>query len=186
MKELLNAMKLHGAMQADSRALMAVGTVSSYDAGNYSVKVQIQPEGRETGWLPVLSQWIGNGWGLFAPPTPGDLVEVQFHDGDKDDGVVCLRFFNDSERPLNVPSGEFWLVHQSGQFVKLTNDGKLLLNATAEIDVGNLGNTLHTLVTDVFMALFNGHTHNDAQGGVTGVPNQAMNASHMTAVLKAN
>lgn len=102
---------------------MRVGTVSSYDPVNYCVKVLIQPEGAETGWLPVTSPWIGNGWGFFAPPTPGDMVEIQFQEGHIDAGFVCLRFFNDSERPLTVSSGELWLIHKSGAFFKLLNSG---------------------------------------------------------------
>lgn len=186
MRGLLNAMKLHGQQQAGQLAIKRVGQVSSYDSGNYCAKVLLLPESTETGWLPVLSAWVGNGWGLFVPPTPGDLVDVQFIDGDMSQGVVAQRFFYDSARPLNVPSGEAWLVHQSGSYLKLTNDGKVSINAAAEIDVGNLGNALHTLVTDAFVAIFNGHTHNDAQGGVTGGPNSTMNSSHLTTVLKAN
>lgn len=179
MKGLLNAMKLQA--QQAGPALMRVGTVTSYDPANYAVKVSLQPEGATTGWLPILTPWSGNGWGLFAPPTPGDLVEVQFHDGDFNAGVACLRFFNDGQRPLNVASGELWLVHASGAYLKLTNDGKVLMNATAEIDVGNIGSALHTLVTDAFVSLFNSHTH-----GAGPVPNQTMGSSHLTAVLKAN
>lgn len=186
MRGLLNVMKLHAQHHAVQLSINRVGTVTSYDPGNYAAKVQLLPEAVETGWLPVMSTWVGNGWGLFAPPTPGDLVDVQFIDGDIGQGLVSLRYFYDSARPLNVPSGEFWLVHKSGAYLKLTNDGKVSINAAAEIDVGNLGNTLHTLVTDAFVALFNNHTHNDAQGGVTGVPNSTMGASHLTAVLKAN
>lgn len=179
MRGLLNTMKLQA--QQAAPALMRVGTVTSYDAANYAVKVALQPEGAITGWLPILTAWSGNGWGLFAPPTPGDLIEVQFHDGDFNAGVACLRFFNDGQRPLAVPSGEFWLVHASGAYVKLTNDGKVRVNAGAEIDIGDLGAALHTLVTDAFVALFNSHTH--ANGAP---PDQTMGASHLTAVLKAN
>lgn len=124
-------MKLHAAMQQSDRMMTRIGQVTSYDAPNYCVKVTLQPEGVTTGWLPLLSQWVGNGWGLFTPPTLGDLAEVHFIEGDASEGVAALRFFNDVERPLNVPSGECWLVHKSGAFVKLTNDGKLTLNDQA-------------------------------------------------------
>jgi uncharacterized protein involved in type VI secretion and phage assembly len=171
-----------GADHASSRA----ATVSSYDPQNYCAKVRLLPEDVETGWLPVKSQWVGNGWGLFAPPTPGDMVTVTFLEGDFTQGEITGRYFNDNARPVNVPSGELWLVHKSGSYFKLTNDGKLLMHDTSEIDVGNLTTTLHTLVTDAFVALFNGHTHGDAQGGNTTPPNQTMGAAHLTTVLKAN
>ena len=105
--------------------------------------------------------------------------------GNPNMGFVCLRFFNDDYRPLAVPSGELWLVHQSGAYLKLTNDGKVSINAAAEIDIGALGSALHQLVTDAFMALYNGHTH-PAGNGNTGAPNQQMTSSHLTGVLKAN
>ena len=42
------------------------GTVTAYDPDNYAVKVQLQPTGEETGWIPLSSPWVGNGWGLAA------------------------------------------------------------------------------------------------------------------------
>lgn len=121
---MLNAMKLQAAMQQTEQAQSRMCIVSGYNPANYCAKVRLLPEDVETGWLPVLSPWVGNGWGFFAPPTPGDLVDVQFTDGDFTQGIVCQRFFNDAARPLNVPAGEFWLQHKSGAFFKLTNDGK--------------------------------------------------------------
>lgn len=131
---LLNAMRAQASMAGNGRAAVRIGIVSSYDHENYCAKVLIQPDNDETGWLPVVSPWVGNGWGMFAPVTPGDVVEVQFQEDDFNVGFVCQRFFNDGIRPLDVESGEFWLVHKSGSFVKLTNDGKLLINGHVEID----------------------------------------------------
>jgi phage baseplate assembly protein V len=92
------------------------------------VKVQLQPEGNETGWLPLGSLWAGNGWGMFAAPPIGSQVEVQFIEGHPEAGVVGLHFFSDVDQALSVPSGEFWLVHANGASIKLTNDGKLTVS----------------------------------------------------------
>jgi hypothetical protein len=127
--------------QSHQVAYMRVGTVVSYDSSNYTVKVRLQPEDAITGWLPLVSTWVGNGWGLFSPPSVGDQLEVQFHDGDFDAGVACQRFFNDSSRPLSVPSGEFWLVHSSGSMLKLTNEGKVLLGSSTQAGDGRLYGT---------------------------------------------
>lgn len=135
MKQLLNQMRLQAEMAGSARAQVKVGLVSGYDATNFSVKVKLQPEGIETGWLPLLSPWVGNGWGMFCAPSIGDMIEVQFEQGSAEAAFACMRFFNDEDRPLAAPSGEFWLVHKSGGFAKLTNDGKLLLNGQAEIDL---------------------------------------------------
>lgn len=217
MRELLSVMRLHAQLQEGHLSDIRLGTVSSYDPANYSAKVLIQPEDVETGWMPILSPWVGNGWGLFAPPSVGDLVEVHYQEGDFGAGMICQRFYNDSDRPLSVQSGEFWLVHQSGAFFKLTNDGKALINGQLEIDataptinvtatgnvnvqaggvatikapsiiLQNAGAALKKLCTDVFMSLYNGHTHTSAAAGSqTSAPNQqATIGTHTTNIVQA-
>ena len=135
MNRLLNEIRKQAQMATAGIAQVKTGLVTGYDATNYSVKVTIQPEGIETGWIPLLSPWVGNGWGMFCPPSVGDMVEVQFEQGGAEAAFACMRFYNDSDRPLAAPSGEFWLVHKLGASVKLTNDGKLLINGQAEIDL---------------------------------------------------
>lgn len=135
MDGVLNAVRREVGRVLSRLALPKCGTVTAYDPATHSAKVLLHPEEVETGWLPIRSPWSGNDWGMFAPPTPGDEVEVQFQEGGKQAGYVALRAFGDRFRPLPVPSGEFWLVHKSGGFLKFTNDGKFLVNGTAEIDV---------------------------------------------------
>lgn len=137
MRDHLNRMLLAAQMAGDMRAGTRLGIISAWDSSMYSAKVKIQPGDIETGWLPVLSPWVGNGWGLFAPPSVGDLVEVQFQDDDIDAGFVCQRFYNDVDRPLAVAPGEFWLVHQSGSALKFKTDGSVEL-----IAAGNLNATI--------------------------------------------
>jgi hypothetical protein len=213
MRHLLGAMRQEAMKAIGERATTRLARITSYDPNNYSAKVSIQPEGHLTGWLPVLATWVGNGWGMFCPPSIGDLVDVHFQEGDINSGMVGMRLFNDGERPLPTPSGEFWLVHQSGAFLKLTNDGKLMVNSQVEIDataptisitaagnvsvtagaaatvnapaisLGAVGQTLKSVITDAFISLFNSHTH--ASSGA-GVPNQTMSAgSHATSTVKA-
>lgn len=135
MHRLMAAMRTQAAMAQNGQAAQRTGIVSSYDPNTFAVKVLLQPENVESNWLPLLSPWVGNGWGMFAPPSLGDMVDVGFADNDPDAGYAALRYFNDTARPLPVVSGEFWLVHQTGGFLKLTNDGKVLINGQAEVDV---------------------------------------------------
>lgn len=128
MSPLLNAVRLQVQRALAEIVVSRQGVVTSYDPDNYAAKVTIQPDGVISGWLPVAAQWIGNGWGMYAPPSVGDLVEVHFVDASLDVGTVQCRIFNDDERPLSVPSGEFWLVHAKTASVKLTNDGKLTVD----------------------------------------------------------
>lgn len=156
------------------------GTIDGYDPANHAVRVKLQPDGTLTDWMPLKSAWIGNGWGLMLAPSIGDAVEVDFQEADGGVGSVGWRFYNDSERPLSVPSGEAWLVHASGASIKLTTDGKITLTdpsgtvlalsndgkvrITGDLivsgDVTGNGTSLHT------------HKHSGVQtgGGQTGAP----------------
>lgn len=205
--DLLNIGRREAARAMAGRAATRLAVVSGYDPGRYAAKVRLQPEDAETGWLPIATPWSGDGWGLFGPPAPGDVVEVHFQEGGKEAGFVALRHYGDRLRPLPVPSGEFWLVHASGSRIVLGNDGKLSLNGEVEIDatsptvnvtattrvnvtapeirLGSQGQELHRLVTDALVELYNIHVHPDAHGGTTGVPIQQMGNSHLTAVTHA-
>lgn len=206
MEQLLNHMRRQAEMVQWNTARVRVGTVAGYDPDNYSCKVILQPDGTLTGWLPIVSPWVGNGWGMFAPPSEGDMVEVQFQEDSKEAGFVCQRFFNDVERPVTVFPGEFWLFHKTGAYIKLKNNGRIIINGQTEIDatsptititattavnvtapainLGASGQTLHALVTDALQALYNTHTHSDPQGGTTGVPNQLITGSHLTTTIQ--
>lgn len=106
------------------------GIIQSFDPSTYSARVLVQPEGNLSGWLPVLTQWVGNGWGLFAPPSPGDQVRLVPQEASAQDYVIIGGMFSLVDKPLPAPSGEFWLVHQNGQFIKLLNDGSISSSGT--------------------------------------------------------
>lgn len=125
---LQNAIRTQAIAAANLRTFPRLGTISGYDPSRPAVKVMLQPEQNETGWIPLGSIWAGNGWGMFAAPPLGIQVEVTYIDGNIDAGVVGLRYFSDVDQAIAVQSGEFWLVHARGQFVKLTNDGKLTVS----------------------------------------------------------
>ncbi len=208
-ERLKNAMRYEGQRNSSTKSLVRRGVVSGYDPSSYCAKVRMQPEDFETGFLPVASAWVGPGWGLFCPPSPGDEVDVHFQEGGKNAAYISLRFFGNVARPLPVSPGECWLVHQSGSFLKLTNDGKASVNGEVEIDLsaptvnitataavnvtapsitlGSAGETLHKLVTDAFETLFNTHTHPGIQpgGGNTGAPNELITNSQLTSVVSA-
>jgi phage baseplate assembly protein V len=124
MKASKNAMRLQAQRAMAGIAHTRAGIVTGYNPNTYAVKVTLQPQGIQTSWIPLAASWVGNNWGMFAAPSIGDMVTVSFFDGGLESGYAELRLFNNEERPLPVPSGEFWLVHKSGAFFKLTNDGK--------------------------------------------------------------
>ncbi|MEN7527030.1 phage baseplate assembly protein V [Cupriavidus sp. DL-D2] len=133
MQQFNNQMRLAAQMAQAGRAESVVGIVSSYDPGTAAAKVRIQPEdpddpGRSlTGWLPVCSPWVGDGWGLDAPVSPGDQVEVKFFGGEVENGYISGRLFSDAARPTGAKSGEFFLTHKSGSKLQFHNDGTVTL-----------------------------------------------------------
>lgn len=145
MKVFSNNMRREAERVQSQRMPVRFGRVASYDPVHYAVKVVLLPDGAaNSGWLPLSTAWVGNGWGLFAAPNLGDIVEVHFEDGNLEAGFVVNRFFSDQTRPLAAPSGEFWLVHQSGAFFKLTNDGRASFRdaAGSTLTLNNDGTTI--------------------------------------------
>lgn len=218
MEELLNAMRREAVRVMAKKASTRLGIVTSYKPETYQCKVRLQPENTLTGWLPVGTIWIGNNWGLYCPPSPGDQVLVEFQEDDVNHGVVTMRLFDqNTNKPLGVVAGEFWIVHKGGSFIKITNDDFVLCHGeekiectskainilatgdnvhiksdkkvhveASEIDLDNNG-TLHKIVHDAMVTLFNTHTHTGVQtgGGTTAPPTQQMSDSHLTQILKA-
>ena len=151
MKHLLNQLKSTAQQATQGRANTRHGTISSYDAGAYAVKVMLQPDNVETGWLPLKSIFIGNGWGIFCPPSIGDAVEIDYQEGDNEVGSIGMRFFNDQDRPLPCPSGEFWLVHKSKSLFKFHNDGSVEVVSSADLNATVGGNLNATVVGSAFL-----------------------------------
>jgi uncharacterized protein involved in type VI secretion and phage assembly len=108
------------------------GTITSYDPAKHAVKVQIQPEGVEVaGWIPLGAAGVGNGFGIVCGPNMGDMVQVTFDSASPNAPRITGRFFSNVNVPPNVPSGETYIVHQSGSFLKFHNDGSVEMNAAA-------------------------------------------------------
>ncbi len=106
------------------------GTIKSYDPANGVVKVAIQPEGRETNWIKLDCPGVGNGWGVQIGPQIGT---VSFDSSDPNLGKVTARHTNSLNLPMPVPSGEIWMVHQSGSLLKFNADGTVTLHSAVSI-----------------------------------------------------
>ncbi|WP_156125634.1 hypothetical protein [Paraburkholderia kururiensis] len=213
LKALASAVRQQAALERSVSAESKYGLVSSVDPDSYSVKVLFQPDNTPSGWISVKAHWVGNGWGLVCLPTIDQLVVLDPIEGFNDEWVVSGYLYNDTERPPSSVVGELRMVHQSGSFMRLTNDGKVGINGQAEVDVtgptiniqatgnvnvqaagsanvtapsinlGAAGQSLLAFITSAFMSLFNSHTHNET-GSVTQAPNQQMTNSHLTTTVK--
>lgn len=154
---LANAVRMQSRAAANAFARPKMGIISSYD-GEMSVKVMVQPEGVESGWMPLGCIGIGGGWGLAVGPNIGDQVVIVYPEGDHESGVIVGRFFSVAQPPIPVPAGEIWAVHQSTSSMKLTNDGKVAVNSQSDTNItvgGNAkivvaGNASYTATTHQF------------------------------------
>jgi phage gp45-like len=134
MDGLFNALKAQATALDRSVGQPRFGVVASVDPTHATARVTLQPEGVLTGWLPILSPWVGAGWGLVCPPSPGDQVLVLPQEGVADHGVIVGRAFSGPQMPPAAPVGELWLVHKSGSFLKLTNDGTVQVNGDLHVN----------------------------------------------------
>ncbi len=165
MDRLLNAIKRHAAAQDAAAGQARFGVVSAVDPAAGTARVMLQPEGVESGWLPVLSPWVGPGWGVSCPPSPGDQVLVLPQEGDAEHGVIAARAWS-GQAPA-TPVGELWLTHRSGSFVRLLNDGTVSVRGDLHV-AGEVFDKHGSL--DSLRRHYNQHQHADPQGGTTDVP----------------
>ena len=191
----MNAMTARAVQAGASDTGGRQGIITAYDPNAYAVKVQIQPTGEETGWIPLQTQWAGNGWGLVAGPVIGAVVTLDNDSFNISNSSAGGQTFNDVDRPPPVPSGEFWVVHKSGAALKFFNDGSVLVGSPTKIsydapahhftggdvtidknlivllDISDQNSAHGTLAS--FRTTYNGHTHHEnGTGSNTNIPNQ--------------
>ena len=134
MDAFLNAIKAQSGAQDQATGQARFALVTSVDPANATARVTLQPENVLTGWLPVLSPFVGAGWGIACPPSPGDQVLVIAQEGDAEHGIIVGRAFSQAAQSPVAESGEFWLVHKSGSFLKLMNDGTVQIKGDLHVD----------------------------------------------------
>jgi phage baseplate assembly protein gpV len=157
-----NVSKSHAAGLDGLGGVARFGLVSSFDPNAYAARVMLQPENVLSGWLPIVSAWVGAGWGLAAPLTPGDQVLVVAQEGSAEHGVILGAVWSVVDAPLPAPAGELWLRHQTATTVNIT--GNLVVSGNIS-DQGGAHGTLAAL-----RSAHDNHTHADPQGGETGLP----------------
>jgi phage baseplate assembly protein gpV len=180
-EKFLNVISQYASM-ANSGRFVTTGVVSAYDPNNHLVQVQTDAAGDDygaitTGWIP----WVTPALGVYAPPPIGSICTVHYREGSSQVPYAQGCFYGNNNVPQSVPSGEVWFVNANGSFVKIANDGKVLINGNVEIDLTaptlnitvtgtcnikanqvNLGDTsgdLLNLINVNFKDTFNEHTH---------------------------
>lgn len=141
MYPLINQFKMHAEAAAAQVQTCIWGIIDSYDPNTHAVKVRRQPEDPDnpaaslSNWMPLPTMAVGAGFGMQAAPNIGDMVVVGHIYGEANEQIVLGYFFNDAESPPGAKAGEFYYIHQSGSFIKFTNEGKVSLNGNVEIDL---------------------------------------------------
>jgi phage baseplate assembly protein V len=143
--ELWNEVRRRADESVQHQATAYYGIVTSYDPATFSAKVRLQPSDIETGWLPIKTLLIGNGFGVLAPPSIGDQVDIDFQEGSIEAGRVSGAVFSDEDRPPLVQSGEILISNKAGATFKLGTDGAITVVAPGGVTItGDLtvtGNT---------------------------------------------
>ena len=190
---MLNRMRLEAQWVLGNEGKPELGIIDSYDPGSYSVKVKLPAKnGKITGWIPLGTLAAGPGWGFMIGPTIGAQIKISYQEADANVPVAELQVFDNVNHPCangqpGPPSGEWWMVHQSGTAIKFTNDGKLALTSGETIDIGSAASAYQSLATIAIMSIFNNHVHTNGNDGEnTGAPTTQMTTADFTTVLKGS
>lgn len=85
---------------------------------------------------------------------------------------------------VDVGGSEKMLIKdKNGNYILLDTVNNQLIHEMAEILLGE-GATERAVLGDLFMTLFNSHTHPGDSGGTTGTPNQSMSSSELSSTVK--
>jgi phage baseplate assembly protein gpV len=134
--------------QEATRALRRIadprcGTIQSYNPYTYQAKVLISPELVLTDWIPILSQAVGNGFGVYGAPNIGDQVFVEFLENDRRSPLITGRVNDSAHQPPAVPAGEIWIMQgpdPRGPSIKMsTPNDTPTINIVGDVNItGNL------------------------------------------------
>jgi hypothetical protein len=118
----------------DARERKSTLVATGYNPDTHSVKGILVPHGVETGWVPIATHGIGNGWGIVVGPKvgdpqklDGDQFDVEFEFGDPNTPVARHRVFSNPDKPPVVQSGEILLKHESLGNLFFKQDNSVLL-----------------------------------------------------------
>jgi hypothetical protein len=140
LEQHLNAARREAERVLSNVAQPRMAVVSSYDQDRYAIKARLQPENTETGWMPLGSLSVGNGFGIFAPPAIGDQIFVLFQEGAGGSPVAIASLYSDEDRPVveglgGTPAGEMRIVSSKGARIRLLADGQIEIRQKAGTQV---------------------------------------------------
>lgn len=129
MADWIETIKLQAAKQVAALGQPRHALVTSVDAVAHAVKVSIQPEGIESGWIPDGAV-AAAGLRIACPTEIGAQVLVVPVEGDAEHPVIVARLFDVSTTPPVSPAtgkpvqpGEVGLFLAGGNYIHLTSQG---------------------------------------------------------------
>jgi len=171
------------------------GDVVSYDPVKHMVRVQIDNafdvqgamQKSEPVTMPLLTPFIGNGYGMQWSPEAGTQVLIlQSRDGDQPVALAFASTVNSVPPNPSILTGEWEVANKTNPLVKIRSaaDGTMQLGNIATI-TGSLNNgarkkDLNILVTAInaLVIALNTHTHSGVTtgSGVSGAPSSTFTA----------
>jgi phage baseplate assembly protein V len=130
-------------------------------------------------------------YGMTSFPLPGAEGIMVCVSGNRDHGIV-ISMDDRRYRPKNMQPGESAQYDDLGQMVHLTRDGIVITGAGLPVTITDTPKVrMETALLEVtgeikdkcdstgrtmsgMRTIYNGHTHNDPQGGAVAAPNQGM------------
>lgn len=173
MQSWIETIKLHSAVHATAIGQPRHGIITSVDAVNHAVKVMIEPDGVESGWIPDGAIAAG-GLKISCPSEVGSQVLVVAVEGDAEHPVVIARLFDTvATVPVSpatsqpVQAGEIGIFLSGGVYMQMTRDG-IYFGGNMTI-AGSVRATGDILSGDVSLQQ---HIHSQVQSGdgVSGPP----------------
>ena len=173
MVDWIETIKLHAATQAGALGQPRHALVTSVDPTSHSVKVSIQPEGIESGWIPDAVV-AANGLRIACPAEIGTQVLVVPIEGDAEHPVVVARLFDVSVTPPTSPgtghpvqAGEIGIFLDGGSYMHLTKTriflgGELVIDGSMQVS-GDVVAAGISVTRHVHQGIQPGH-------GLSGVP----------------
>lgn len=173
MRSWIDAARFHSSSQVASIGQPRHGIVSSVDPANHAVKVTIEPDGIETGWIPDAAIAAG-GLKIACPSEVGTQVLLVSVEGDAEHPVVVGKLFDTVITPPVSPAtgqvvqaGEVGFFVSNSVYVHLTSDGIYL---AGKVKINGSLNVSGDVVSDTVS--LQQHIHSAVQAGddVSGPP----------------
>lgn len=116
------------------------GVIIGFNRDNWNINIAFYQDDNSDNQpgavqVPLGTLWAGNQWGMCFAPELGTEVVVVFANASLQQPLSISQLFNNENLPIpGLNPGEGIIKHQSGSLLKFTNDGKVTLIASTELD----------------------------------------------------